>query len=81
MIQSAKIIGTGLATTDLMDAGVGIGVVLGALIFGVAFLILLIVLAYTVLISNIEIAFGHPLTEHPMPGVKCTRCAERGVES
>ena len=31
MIQAAKIIGTGLATTGLIGAGVGIGVVFGAL--------------------------------------------------
>ena len=36
MIQGAKIIGTGLATTGLIGAGVGIGVVFGALILGVA---------------------------------------------
>ena len=36
MIQVAKIIGTGLATTSLIAGGVGIGVVLGALILGVA---------------------------------------------
>jgi F-type H+-transporting ATPase subunit c len=36
MIQAAKIIGTGLATTGLIGAGVGIGVVFGALIIGVA---------------------------------------------
>ena len=30
MIQVAKIIGTGLATTGLIGAGVGIGVVFGA---------------------------------------------------
>ena len=36
MLQSAKIIGTGLATTGLIGAGVGIGVVFGALILGVA---------------------------------------------
>ena len=36
MIQVAKIIGTGLATTGLIGAGVGIGVVFGALILGVA---------------------------------------------
>ena len=34
MIQVAKIIGTGLATTGLIGAGVGIGVVFGALILG-----------------------------------------------
>jgi F-type H+-transporting ATPase subunit c len=34
MIQAAKIIGTGLATTGLIGAGVGIGVVFGALILG-----------------------------------------------
>jgi len=32
MIQAAKIIGTGLATTGLIGAGLGIGVVFGALI-------------------------------------------------
>lgn len=36
MIQSSKIIGTGLATTGLIGAGVGIGIVFGALIIGVA---------------------------------------------
>ena len=36
MIQAAKIIGTGLTTTGLIGAGVGIGVVFGALILGVA---------------------------------------------
>nr|QXQ00350.1 ATP synthase F0 subunit c [Tuber microsphaerosporum] len=36
MIQASKIIGTGLATTGLIGAGVGIGVVFGALILGVA---------------------------------------------
>ena len=36
MIQVAKIIGTGLATTGLIGAGVGIGIVFGALILGVA---------------------------------------------
>ena len=36
MIQGAKIIGTGLATSGLIGAGVGIGVVFGALILGVA---------------------------------------------
>ena len=34
MIQSAKIIGTGLATTGLIGAGAGIGIVFGALILG-----------------------------------------------
>lgn len=36
MIQAAKILGTGIATTGLIGAGVGIGVVFGALIIGVA---------------------------------------------
>jgi F-type H+-transporting ATPase subunit c len=36
MIQAAKIIGTGVATTGLIGAGVGTGVVFGALIIGVA---------------------------------------------
>ncbi len=36
MIQVAKIIGTGLATTGLIGAGIGIGIVFGALILGVA---------------------------------------------
>lgn len=36
MIQSAKILGSGIATTGLIGAGVGIGVVFGALILGVA---------------------------------------------
>ena len=36
MIQAARIIGTGIATTGLTGAGIGIGVVFGALILGVA---------------------------------------------
>ena len=36
MRQAAKIIGTGLATIGLIGAGVGIGVVYGALIIGVS---------------------------------------------
>jgi F-type H+-transporting ATPase subunit c len=36
MLQVAKIIGTGLATSGLIGAGVGIGIVFGALILGVA---------------------------------------------
>ena len=36
MIQSAKILGAGIATVGLTGAGVGIGVVFGALILGVA---------------------------------------------
>jgi F-type H+-transporting ATPase subunit c len=32
MIQAAKIIGTGMATTGLTGAGIGIGVVFGVLI-------------------------------------------------
>ena len=36
MIQAARILGTGLATTGLVGAGVGVGVVLGALILGVS---------------------------------------------
>ena len=34
MIKVAKIIGTGIATTGLIGAGVGIGVIFGALILG-----------------------------------------------
>ncbi len=36
MFQAARIIGTGMATKGLIGAGVGIGVVFGALIWGVA---------------------------------------------
>ena len=36
LLQVAKIIGTGLATTGLIGAGIGIGVVFGALILGVS---------------------------------------------
>jgi F-type H+-transporting ATPase subunit c len=36
MLESAKLIGTGLATTGLIGAGVGIGIVFGALILGVS---------------------------------------------
>jgi len=36
MLEAARLIGTGLATTGLIGAGVGIGVVFGALILGVA---------------------------------------------
>lgn len=36
MLQVAKIIGTGIATVGLAGAGIGIGLVFGALILGVA---------------------------------------------
>ena len=36
MIQSAKIIGTGLSTTGLIGAGIWIGIVFGSLILGTA---------------------------------------------
>jgi len=36
MLQSSKIIGAGLATVGVLGAGVGIGVVFGGLILGVA---------------------------------------------
>lgn len=36
MTEASKIIGAGVATTGLIGAGVGIGVVFGALIVGVA---------------------------------------------
>ena len=36
MLESSKLIASGLATTGLIGAGVGIGVVFGALILGVA---------------------------------------------
>ena len=36
MLQAAKILGTGMATTGLIGAGIGIGVVFGALIIGVS---------------------------------------------
>ena len=36
MLQGARIIGTGWATTGLIGAGMGIGVVFGALILGVS---------------------------------------------
>lgn len=36
MIQAAKIIGSGLATIGLVGAGIGVGIVFGALILGVA---------------------------------------------
>lgn len=36
MVQASKIIGTGLATTGLIGAGIGIGIVFGALILGVS---------------------------------------------
>lgn len=36
MLESARLIGTGIATTGLIGAGVGIGTVFAALILGVA---------------------------------------------
>jgi F-type H+-transporting ATPase subunit c len=36
MLQASKIIGSGLATTGLIGAGIGIGIVFGALILGVS---------------------------------------------
>jgi len=38
MMQAAKMIGTGLPTTGLIGAGVGIGVVFGGLILGLSYL-------------------------------------------
>lgn len=36
MLEACRLIGTGLATTGLIGAGIGIGTVFGALILGVA---------------------------------------------
>ncbi len=36
MLQVGKVIGTGLATTGLIGAGIGIGIVFGCLIIGVS---------------------------------------------
>ena len=36
MLEGARLIGTGLATTGLIGAGIGIGSVFGALILGVS---------------------------------------------
>jgi F-type H+-transporting ATPase subunit c len=36
MLQSARLIATGIATTGLIGAGIGIGTVFGALILGVS---------------------------------------------
>lgn len=36
MLESSRLIATGLATTGLIGAGVGIGIVFGALILGVS---------------------------------------------
>ncbi len=36
MLEAARLVATGLATTGLIGAGVGIGVVFGSLILGVA---------------------------------------------
>lgn len=36
MLESSKLIASGLATTGLIGAGVGIGIVFGALILGVS---------------------------------------------
>ena len=36
MLQVSKILGTGIATTGLIGAGIGIGIVFGSLIIGVS---------------------------------------------
>jgi F-type H+-transporting ATPase subunit c len=36
MLEFSKILGTGIATTGLIGAGIGIGIVFGALILGVS---------------------------------------------
>ena len=67
MIQAAKILGTGLATTGLIGAGVGIGVVFGCLILGVYrnpsirtyVFPVLIVSAY--LLASLLFSIGHDL--------------------
>src|SRR5437763_1300643 len=62
MIQAAKIIGTGMATTGLIVAGVGIGVVFVALILGVARNPSLIVyfFLYLFLLFDLEILLIYP---------------------
>ena len=73
-MQAAYEIGTGLATTGLIGAGVGIGVVFGALILGVAWNPALrgLLFSYAIL--------GFQYKVHKMPGVRCPRCAEQGYE-
>ena len=53
MIQSAKIIGTGLATTDLIESSVGI-VLFGALILGVAIALMMSFLLLLVALDGIK---------------------------
>ena len=73
MIQAAKIIGTGLATTGLIGAGIGIGVVFGALL-------LISSLGYWLFKPN-TLATKSLMINRPMPGVRCPACANRGVET
>jgi F-type H+-transporting ATPase subunit c len=78
MIQTAKIIGTGLATTGLIGAGVGIGVVFGALILGVARNPSLRgqLFSYAILGFVLLIIFAILLT---IPLVGCPTCAREGI--
>jgi hypothetical protein len=60
MIQAAKIIGTGLATTGLIGAGVGIGVVLGALIIGVSYLgLVYLLLSMVICVTSIVLIYAN----------------------
>lgn len=74
MIQSTKIIGTGIASTGIIGAGIGTGLVFAALalILGVVGLIIFACFGYNDLLASIYLM--------PMPGVKCPTCAERGIE-
>ena len=71
---AAKIIGTGLATTGLIGAGLGIGSTYLSYIIGIS-----IIIAILMIISLIKIKTE---TDRPgMPGVRCPVCASRGVET
>ena len=79
MIQSAIIIGTGLATTGLMGAGIVFGAALVYLpyIISVAIIITLLMMVF-ITISAMEM----PGVDMPgMPGVRCPVCASRGIET
>ena len=70
MIQGAEIIGTGLATTELIGAGVGIEVVL----LGSVLLILLALLSTSLFLITSSKVIQHPV----VPARKCPSCAKKG---
>ena len=72
MIQAAKIIAIGLATTGLIGALVGAALIYLPYIIGVTITITLLMLVFITL---------NAMEMPGMPGVRCPVCASRGIET